>query len=68
MAERIALNFMQRMSGIATATQQMVKAVQVCTFSAPKQDRLTRPRQACIPMPWLLLDVAGPSHDCGGTL
>ena len=29
-AERIALNFMQRMSGIATATHQMVQAVQVC--------------------------------------
>ena len=28
-AERIALNFMQRMSGIATATHQMVQAVQV---------------------------------------
>lgn len=28
-AERIALNFMQRMSGVATATHQMVKAVQV---------------------------------------
>ena len=28
-AERIALNFMQRMSGIATATREMVEAVQV---------------------------------------
>lgn len=28
-AERIALNFMQRMSGIATATHRMVEAVQV---------------------------------------
>ena len=28
-AERIALNFMQRMSGIATATHQMVQAIQV---------------------------------------
>ena len=27
-AERIALNFMQRMSGIATATRDMVEAVQ----------------------------------------
>ncbi len=30
-AERIALNFMQRMSGIATATREMVEAVQVTT-------------------------------------
>ena len=29
MAERIALNFLQRMSGIATATAAMVAAVQV---------------------------------------
>jgi len=28
-AERVALNFMQRMSGIATATHTMVKAVEV---------------------------------------
>ena len=29
LAERIALNFMQRMSGIATATRAMVLAVKV---------------------------------------
>lgn len=29
-AERVALNFLQRMSGIATATRAMVDAVQVC--------------------------------------
>lgn len=28
-AERIALNFVQRMSGIATSTREMVEAVQV---------------------------------------
>ena len=28
-AERVALNFLQRMSGIATATRAMVDAVQV---------------------------------------
>ena len=32
-AERIALNFMQRMSGIATATRDMVEAVQVGPLS-----------------------------------
>lgn len=37
-AERIALNFMQRMSGIATATRQMVEAVQVWAFPIRKAD------------------------------
>jgi nicotinate-nucleotide pyrophosphorylase (carboxylating) len=31
-AERVALNFMQRMSGVATATAAMVAAVQVGTW------------------------------------
>jgi nicotinate-nucleotide pyrophosphorylase (carboxylating) len=31
-AERIALNFLQRMSGIATATYDMVKATEVRHF------------------------------------
>lgn len=32
-AERIALNLMQRMSGVATATAAMVAAVKVCRWS-----------------------------------
>ena len=32
-AERIALNFLQRMSGIATATHQMVTAIKVRLLS-----------------------------------
>ena len=35
-AERIALNFMQRMSGIATATREMVEAVQVGAPTNPQ--------------------------------
>ena len=33
-AERVALNFLQRMSGVATLTRRMVDAVQVNLFVA----------------------------------
>ena len=45
--ERVALNFMQRMSGIATLTRQLVDAVEVRIWARGRQDflPLTHTRQ-----------------------
>lgn len=54
MAERVALNFLQRMSGIATLTRRMVDAVQVISLLK---------RFACDSLPQCMFGESPPRSD-----
>jgi len=63
-AERVALNFMQRMSGIATLTASMVAAVGCCTGSIVLDTRKTVPGLRLLDK-WAVKIGGGSNHRIG---